>query len=129
MIRLHRAGIFALVSILSLHFVAPARAQGLTRGAVDGVVHDSAGTPLSGTSVILRDLSTGTSQTITTTRNGRFRFSLLLPGEYELLAERFGSRPRRVRGIPVSPGRRIDLSLVLAPAGAGPDTTRYAAAG
>ena len=120
---------FALV-ILSLTFGwrSPASGQSLTRGSVSGVVRDPTGTALSGTSVILRDLSSGNSQAATTLRDGRFRFFLLLPGEYELLAERFGSGPRRLRGISVRPGRRLDLAVDLVPVGAavaGADTARY----
>jgi hypothetical protein len=128
----HRLGTSVLVTlVLSLAWRSPASAQSLTRGAVQGVVHDAAGAPLSGTSVVLRDLSTGTSRTVTTPRSGRFHFSLLLPGDYELFAERFGSAARRVRGISVQPGRRLELSVELhgpeGPRGAA-DTLGYDAA-
>src|SRR5207302_8670866 len=51
-----------------------------------------------------------------TTRTGRFQFALLPAGEYEILAERLGYRPHRVRGVPVRPGGVVDVPVPLAPA-------------
>ena len=50
---------------------------------------------------------TGLRRVRITPRNGQFTFELLLPGDYSVLVQRFGYRPRLYRRVPVRAGSRI----------------------
>src|SRR5205807_962877 len=108
-------GILAGV-VLCAAAATPAAAQSLTAGALSGTVAAAQGRPLDGADVTVLDVASGVTRTVTTTRTGRFQFALLPAGEYEILAERLGYRPRRVRGVPVRPGGVVDVPVPLAPA-------------
>ncbi|MBI1722500.1 MAG: TonB-dependent receptor [Gemmatimonadetes bacterium] len=96
---------------------AAGRAQSLTTGTLTGIVRDGGGALLPDAGVTLIDRVTGTARSVLTPRGGQFAFTLVPPGEYDLLVERVAYRPRRVRGIPVLPGANLDVpvSLVAAP--------------
>ncbi len=109
--------------------VEPARAQSLTAGALAGMVRDSSGQLVPDASVTLIDRVTGVRRTRQTPRDGRFRFTLLLPGDYSLLVERLGYRPQSLGPVPVWAGGELDVVVTLAAVGAGPegaDTVRFA---
>lgn len=92
----------------------PVWAQSLTSGALQGIVRDAAGTPLSGARITVTGAETGVSRVIDAARDGRFEIALLPPGTYHLLAERLGHRPRRVEAIRLPAGRRLVVEVVLA---------------
>ena len=69
-IRYRFALVLALVA-LPLLGDSPARAQNLTHGVVAGVVRDSTGTALDGSTLTLRDRASGATRTATTARDGR----------------------------------------------------------
>lgn len=58
---------------------APVAAQQITSG-VEGTVTDDSGAPLAGATVVVTDTRTGASRTLTTSADGSFRASSLLPG-------------------------------------------------
>ncbi|HKV70943.1 MAG TPA: TonB-dependent receptor [Gemmatimonadales bacterium] len=95
---------------------ATSAAQSITAGELSGTVSDSLGQPLDGADVIVSDRASGVQRVALVARGGRFRFSLLPAGEYEVFAEALGSRPRRMLGVPVRPGVVLDVTLLLAPA-------------
>lgn len=88
-------------------------AQSLTAGGLAGTVRGEGDRALDAVDVTAIDVASGLSRTAVTDRRGRFRFALLPPGEYELLAERLGYRPRRLRGVPVRPGASVEVPLAL----------------
>jgi hypothetical protein len=65
--------------------------------------------------VALTDRVSGFTHTVRTPRAGRFVFSFLPPGAYDLLAEGLGLLPVEVRDIAVTPAGDVDLEVVLAP--------------
>lgn len=103
-------------SLISLAFASTVLAQSLTGGTVGGVVQGPDGRPLGEVSVVLTETTSGLTRVVTTSYTGRFTISVLPPGEFELFAERFGYRPQRITGIPVRPGRKVDLVIELEPA-------------
>jgi len=126
---LARTGALALT--LALLIAVPLRAQTLTQGAVDGVVRDPEGKPLSGVVVTLRDRTGFGSMTRTSGKDGRFMLGLLPPGQYDLLLEALGYQPLRIRAIPVRAGNGTRLDYVLSgarTAAAGVVERRYGAA-
>jgi len=71
-----------------------AQAQGVTTGAITGVVRDAAGAPLEGATVKLTNAGTGYARTATTSAAGAFRFGSLEVGTgYAIRATAIGFRP------------------------------------
>ncbi len=108
----------------------PLPAQSLTAGSVGGTVRAASGEALGDVSVTLVDRASGVRAASQTPRDGRFRFSFVVPGVYDLMVERFGYRPQVVQGVPVRAGATIVVPVALADA-VGPviDTVRFAGAG
>lgn len=116
MIRRHlRSGL--LVTALLLTGSSLGSAQTLTSGLLEGVVEDSLGARLHDARVTVVEPTSGYTRAAETRRDGRFRLSLLPPGDYELLVERFGFRPVRMQGVPVRAGQRLAVPVVVAVAG------------
>lgn len=90
-----------------------ARAQSLTSGALSGTVSDSSGAPLYQVSVAIIDLATGVRRSTVTARTGRFAVTLLPPGDYDVLVERLGYRPKRLWSVPVRAGVDLDVAVTL----------------
>ena len=128
-LRLARAAVRTLLPamILSLVLASPSRAQSLHAGDLSGIAKDRSGRALPEVSITLTEEVTGVVRTRLTPRNGHFAFSLLQPGNYRLLVERFGYRPRLMIGLPVRTGTTIDLAVVLddTDPNSGIDTTIY----
>jgi hypothetical protein len=87
--------------------------QSLTSGAVGGVVRDTSGAPLGEVLLTLEQRGTGLARVANTPHSGRFNFAMVPPGDYDLLVERLGFLPRRLRGLVVAAGRtlRVDLTV------------------
>lgn len=90
-----------------------AQAQAST-GLIRGVVRDSAGTPLAGATVVLRNLATNVERTHTTTATGTYVAALLQVGTYEVLVRGIGYQPVRHTGVGVRLGEATILDFVVA---------------
>jgi len=88
-------------------------AQSLTAGSVTGTIRDGLQRKLDDASVTLIDLVTGVRQVQTTHRVGIYRFGLTLPGDYDLLIERFGYRPKLIRRVPVRAGVELVVDVTV----------------
>jgi hypothetical protein len=88
-------------------------AQTPSTGALTGVVFDASGALLIGADITLANQNTGEKGTTTSDDEGRFGFFLLVPGRYELCAEKagFASLCRTGMDINVTETRRLDLRL------------------
>ena len=106
---------FTALAALLLIPAAPAQAQSINRGTLEGVVWDTAGVAFYGARVRVTNVVTGVSWHLITNRQGRFRQPLLPSGEYDVFVEEFGYQPVRVLGIPIHPGRRQSVSVTLEP--------------
>ncbi|HTF43077.1 MAG TPA: carboxypeptidase-like regulatory domain-containing protein, partial [Terriglobales bacterium] len=84
-------------------------------GNIQGVVSDPAGAAINGASVVLRNLDTGVTATLTTTNSGNYRFSSLPPGNYAVAAEAGGFRKAQANfALNTSETKGINLALPLA---------------
>jgi hypothetical protein len=103
-------------------------AQSLTSGVVTGTVRDSMQRRVDGASVTLIDLVTGLRQVQATRRAGVYRFGLAFPGDYDLLVERFGYRPKLIRRVPIRAGVElvVDVSVELGAPDVAVDTSIFA---
>src|SRR5437667_3823454 len=83
---------------------------------VQGVVKDQSGAVVPGASVTIHTPATGARRALTTDAAGRYVFSFLSPGEYDITAELSGFQPVTRGGVALDSGSRITLDLVLQPA-------------
>jgi len=101
---------------LTLLSVAPssAMAQGITTGAITGVITSDQGQPIEGAVVRVTNRSTGVSSSAQTRENGRyFVQSLEVGGPYTVEARRIGFQPIAQDNVTVtlSQTTRVDLLL------------------
>jgi outer membrane receptor protein involved in Fe transport len=87
-------------------------AQSLTTGDIAGIVKDQSGAMVPAATVTLRSVDTGATQTGTTSQMGEYRFRLLRPGSYLVMATKTGFQ-RTERGAEVTVGSVVPLDLVL----------------
>ena len=101
---------------LAALLLAPALvAQGLTSGALRGVVRAADGTPLAGARLDLEELRTGRHHPGTTGPDGTFRFTGLEPGPCRLTVTAAGFAGQRLAGLEIRAGADPDLPVELIP--------------
>ena len=81
--------LFAVLWALSLH-CASLGAQTQTTGDVAGVVTDASGAVVPNAKVVLTSNDRGTSQDVSTSKDGVYRFFLLSPGSYTVIVSAAG---------------------------------------
>jgi hypothetical protein len=81
--------LLAVLWALSLH-CARLAAQTQTTGDVAGVVTDAGGAVVPDGKVVLKSNDRGTSQDVTTSKDGVYRFFLLGPGSYTVIVSAAG---------------------------------------
>ncbi len=102
---------------LSLFAVAPGFAQGVTTGAIAGMVSDSIRGPLEGARVVAVHGPSGTTYAAITRADGRFTIpGMRVGGPYRVSASRVGYRQEVQNGVTVSLGVTSDLEFRLAQA-------------
>lgn len=108
----------AFLLLLAGPFCVPPslRGQSIVWGTVDGAVADPTGRPVPRAIVVLRPLGAGGGREVVADAAGRFSFSFLAPGSYELRAEALGYRPAVARPILVAPGEPSSVTVALSPA-------------
>lgn len=80
----------AISALAALLAPAIASAQTITTGAVSGTITDPTDAVIVGAKVTLKSLATNTEQTISSTAEGLYQFSLLKPGDYSITVEKEG---------------------------------------
>ena len=103
--------LFSILLIASLYF-SPAWAQ-LTSGTILGTVADATGAVLPGTEVTVTRSETGASRTNISDDEGRFRFSNLSLGSYEVVASLPGFQTAVRTGIELNLGQQAVVNLTL----------------
>jgi outer membrane receptor protein involved in Fe transport len=109
-----RLSVAVLVAAFSICGFRSAAAQGITTGAVTGVVTSDAGQPVEGAVVRITNRSTGVTTSAQTRENGRYFIqSLEVGGPYTVEARRIGFQPAVQNDVRVtlSQTTRVDLSL------------------
>jgi hypothetical protein len=82
----------------------------------EGVVKDANGNILPGARVTVRSATTGVERATTTNQDGRYRFTTLAPGVYELRVEAEGFQTLRYENINTTAGVTIRREFLLKPA-------------
>jgi len=100
-----------VVVLFGLFLNAPAHAQ--VGANVSGAVRDDSAAVLPGVTVTVTNTATGTSQSLITTADGRYRAVALQPGPYEISAELPGFGTAR-RGLVLVVGAEANVDITLA---------------
>ncbi len=95
--------------------LTPAHAQSITQGMLEGRVRDQAGNALVDAGIRVTESATGVSWSVSSDEEGRFQLFLLRPGDYDIFVEEIGYQPRRIEAVPVGPGDRRRVELILEP--------------
>ena len=101
--------LFALFVLLG---TLPAFAQ-VVGGTIGGTVHGSSGRLIGGATVIVRQLETGATRTLTTGADGRFSAPSVPVGDYAITASHDGFQPAEQSGISLAIGQSLQLNFTL----------------
>ncbi|MBI3895040.1 MAG: TonB-dependent receptor [Acidobacteria bacterium] len=85
----------------------------VTTGTILGTVSDSTGAVIPGANVVVRNVDTGITRTVTTDSAGRFRAPQLGLGSYEVTAESTGFQTAVRTGITLTIGREATVDFTL----------------
>jgi len=91
--------------------VAPVSAQ--ADSSVWGLVNDETDAGVSGATVVIRNLETGTERTLTTDVSGHYNASTLPVGHYEIIASKAGFQSDRRSSVNLVVGQREEINFKL----------------
>ena len=114
--RTWRLGVFVAAGLFLLAAALPAAAQE-TRGAIEGIVKDATGGVLPGTTVTVKQKSTGLNVVAVTDSAGSYRFPALAPGTYTVTATLTGFSPQTFEDLEVGVGRIKTVNVTMNVAG------------
>ena len=100
------------VTFLSFGVLSAAAQESIQYGSISGRVEDPSGAVVQSAKISARHKETNISSTLLTDKDGRFRFSYLSVGEYEILVQHPGFTDT-TRSVNVGVGSAFDLSMVL----------------
>jgi hypothetical protein len=104
--------LFVLGSLLAGGpFVAPASAQ--ADSSLWGSVSDETDAGVSGATIVIRNLETGTERTLTTDVSGHYNASALPVGHYEIAASKAGFQTDRRSSVNLVVGQREEINFKL----------------
>jgi hypothetical protein len=101
-----------LLLLIALFSSTPASAQSGT-GEIWGHVAEATGEAIEQAAVTITNIDTGANRTMRTDRDGRFGFSALPAGRYQVTALHDGFAGRRQDDIVLLPGQRMSFDLQL----------------
>ena len=111
MLRSSRIAI-GVLSFLLLLFLLPTRAQ-LPTGTILGLVKDSSGAAVPGTTVTITNTETGQTRTVTTGDDGAYRVPALAVGKYEVKAEHSGFSTETQTGLALDVSQELVANFTL----------------
>lgn len=103
----------ACALVLGALLSSQAHAQGVTTGAIGGVVTDAEGGPVAGAQVMVANRGTGYSISSTTRENGRYHVPGLDVGTYTVTVRRIGFEPQTRENVQVSLGQTTPADFRL----------------
>ncbi|MCU7555079.1 TonB-dependent receptor [Alteromonas sp. ASW11-19] len=101
-----------LAVALGLGMATPALADGTT-GYIQGNAIEADGDKIAGATITIENVDTGLTRTVETNDNGLFRFPLLPPGTYNIVAEKDGYRRNLQENIRVGISGKTNINLAL----------------
>src|SRR5258705_6889450 len=104
---------YSLVLLMSVILGGHLVSAQVTTGTISGVVQDASGAVIPGASVTVRNLDTGIARSVTTDERGRYAASNLTLGNYAVEGQLTGFQTEIRRGITLTVGREVVVSLTL----------------
>ncbi len=91
------------------------RGQSSTQGALIGTITDQNGGVIAGASIVVRNVDTNITRQAASDDRGNYRIEFLLPGRYQITAERTGFKKTEVLdvNVDVSQLQRVDLQMAV----------------
>src|SRR6516165_9399871 len=109
-----RTRAFRFCILLAALFLMAAAAIAQTGDAqITGIVKDQNGSSISGASLILTNRDSGVQRTTMADAEGRYRFSAIPPGRYELKTEATGFKVESITGLVLNIGTELDRDVAL----------------
>lgn len=105
---------FALLGFLCVTLLLTVMAAAQQAGSIAGSVQDASGNALPRATVSLVDSAGISIHQTTADAQGRYSFSAVLPGTYQIKASALGFSPAARSNVVVTAGKTLDLSLQLA---------------
>ncbi len=102
-----------LAAAIVVAFVATAALAQLPTGNILGVVKDSSGGVVSGASVTVRNVDTGSSRTSATGDDGSYRFSALAVGNYDIGVSHDGFQTASRKGLNLSVAQEAVIDFTM----------------
>jgi hypothetical protein len=106
-----KAQYLAITAIVTLGFALSARAQ--SSASVSGTVRDSTDAVVVGATVMMTDIETQSTRTLTTDSSGTYQALSLPVGHYEVTVRKAGFQPERITGIDLVVGQEAVVNLTL----------------
>jgi hypothetical protein len=107
-----RFRVVCLVALVTLAFPAPSPAQQGT-SQITGKISDPQGAVLPGVSVVVKNEDTGASRELTTSPEGSYLASQLVPGRYAITARLTGFRTMDRTGLVLQVGTTLTINLTM----------------
>ena len=98
--------------VLGVFFLAGVTQAQTVTGSITGTVVDSSGAIVAGSKVTVTSEATGAERTLTTTENGVFIFTNLVPTTYSVKIEQPGFRTVTRTGLTLTSGDRLALGNI-----------------
>ena len=109
-----RTRAFRFCILLAALFLMAAAAVAQTGDAqITGIVKDQNGSSISGASLILTNRDSGVQRTTMADAEGRYRFSAIPPGRYELKTEATGFKVENITGLVLNIGTELERDVAL----------------
>jgi len=109
---MRRTGLGVLFSWLVL-LLAPALVAQQTNGIIQGTVSDAAGASVAGATVVVISDSTAYTRTVTTSSDGSYAFTELLPGHYHVKVTKEGFKTESQQDIELHVASTVVLNVRL----------------
>jgi len=107
---------FAVTALFLVCACSPLAAQTSGSGNITGTVTDSTGAAVPNATVVVLDIDTGVSRTITTNDSGAYTASFLQPGHYELTLSGGGFGKVDRKNLVLTVGQVLTVDAALPPA-------------
>lgn len=108
--------VFVGIVVFPFVLAAPASAQGVTTGAIGGIITEAGGTPVAGAQILVSNPATGYSIGATSRENGRYLIpGLEVGGPYTVTARRIGFEQQVRQNVYVSLSQTTPADFQLSP--------------
>ncbi|HSY69672.1 MAG TPA: TonB-dependent receptor [Edaphobacter sp.] len=111
-----RLSAFAVAAVFVVCAGLPVTAQTSGNGNINGTISDKSGAAVPNVTVVVLNVDTGVSRTLTTNNDGSYAANFLLPGHYEVTASGSGFGKVDRKNLVLTVGQILTVDVTLPPA-------------